>query len=161
MEFAEEIAQSIDLYPGVENFLKKVKTLADVVIISSGIKAILDSIFAQKGLSEIPRIAGTHLQNDDFLIGREEKGLICQFFKSQGDTIIAFGDSDVDTLMLQKADHAVVVVNHRNNEDLMPNLESHPAVSQISFKEFTHPGIPVTSFNGFLDTYQNLFSNSN
>lgn len=157
LKFSEEIANNIEFYPGVEEFIKNVKSRADVFIISSGIKAIVDSLFSKKGLREITRIAGTHIKKDNFLIGRNEKGFICDYFKSLGKKVIAFGDSDVDTLMLQKADHAVVVVNHRNNQDLIPLLINHPSLKQISFKDFKHPSIPITSFEDFINSHKDLF----
>jgi len=160
-QYCEEIAQTTEFYPGVEKFLMDVKQIADVVVVSGGIKAILDALFSYKKLTTIPRIAGTHFQLDNFLIGRNEKGLICDYFKSQYKRVIAFGDSDVDSLMLQKAHHAVIVVNHHNNKDLLPNLQCHTALSQISFKGFLHPGIPTTSFQEFILSYPNLFSNQN
>ena len=157
-KYSDEIAHALQFYPGFESFIKKAEALADVVVVSSGIKAIIDSFFTQRGLSHIPRIVGTNVHQDDFLIGRNEKGLISEFFRSQGKCVIAFGDSDVDTIMLQKAHHAVVVVNHRNNQDLIPHLKKHPAVSQISFKDYFHPEIPKTSYEDFINCYPHLFS---
>lgn len=158
LKYSEEIAKNIEFYPGVENFIKELKDIANVFVISSGIKAIVDALFIKKGLSSIPRIAGTHFQIDNFLIGRNEKGLICDYFKSLGKKIIAFGDSDVDCLMLQKADHAIIVVNHRNNQDLISKLCNHPSLSQISFKDFKHPSIPIISFENFIIKFRKFFN---
>ncbi len=158
LKLSREIAQNINFYPGIESFLDNSQSYADIIIVSSGIKEILDSIFSNKGYSNIPRIAGTHFLLDKFIIGRNEKGIICEFFKSLGKKIIAFGDSDVDSLMLKKADYAVVVVNHKNNIDLMDHLKDQRNISQISFKDYIHPNIPITTYKEFLDTHQHLFS---
>ena len=67
-----------------------------------------------------------------------------------GKKVVAFGDSDVDTLMLQKADKAIVVVNHKNNWDLIPNLKNHKSLYQISFKDFTHSGLNQIRFEDII-----------
>ncbi len=72
---------------------------------------------------------------------------------------MAFGDSDVDSLMLQRADHAVIVVNHRNNEDLMPNIKGHPSLYQISFKHFYHNNIRETDYNKLKIELKNINNN--
>ncbi|MHA1342012.1 MAG: HAD family hydrolase [Promethearchaeota archaeon] len=155
---SKEVARNIEFYPGFNLFIRQISSLAKIIIVSSGIKAILDFVFKLKGLSSIDWIAGTHFQLDDFLIGRNEKGIICEYFRSKGKKVIAFGDSDVDSLMLKKAHHAVVVVNHRKNQDLMDNLVGHPSISQISFNGYYHPKLPKTSYKEFFTTYSYLFT---
>lgn len=63
----------------------------------------------------------------------------------QGRRVVAFGDSDVDALMLQGAEKAVVVVNHRRNNDLLPHLRTHPGLSQISNCQTYHRASHVSN----------------
>ena len=143
---SKETAKNIELYPGVLEFIKSTQEFADICIVTSGVKKIWEYILINHDLENVLLIGGTHNNIDDYIIGRYEKGQIAEFFASNGQVLIAFGDSDVDSLMLKKANHAVIVVNHRNNADLLPHLKSHSSLYQISFKDYHHASIRITDF---------------
>lgn len=149
-ELSKIVASQTILYPGVVDFISDVQRIADVIIVTAGIKEIWKNIIKERKLVDVVLIGGIHDQCDDFIIGRHEKGIVCDFFKNMGKKVVAFGDSDVDTLMLQKADKAIVVVNHKNNWDLIPNLKNHKSLYQISFKDFTHSGLNQIRFEDII-----------
>jgi len=149
LEHCKTVAQRIELYDGVKDFIHEVKKYADIIFVTSGIKNILENILKRNNLEKIPIIGGIHNIFDEYIVGRNEKGFICEYFKSKNKEIYAFGDTDVDTLMLQKADHATIVVNHRKNWDLIPHIKNHPDLYQISYNNFYHPNIKKTSFKLF------------
>ena len=153
---SKKTAESVELYPGVLKFIKYIQGFADIIIITSGVKKIWEYILINNDLKEILLVGGTHHEIDDYIVGRNEKGLISNFFVKDGRIVIAFGDSDVDSLMLQNADHAVIVVNHRNNEDLIPFIKNHASLYQISFKNFYHNNIKITDFVEFSNEIYNL-----
>jgi len=148
------IANQIPLYEGVKELFDELSDYADIWIITAGLKEIWNQILQLNNLSKNMLIGGIREEFNDFIIGKVEKGIICDFLKKQNKTVIAFGDSDVDTLMMLKADHAVIVVNHRNNWDLIENLKSHKSLFQISFKDYIHPNIIRTTFK---DIIQDIF----
>ncbi|MHA1758142.1 MAG: HAD family hydrolase [Promethearchaeota archaeon] len=156
LRYCKSIASNINLYDGVKEFIQSMVNVAEIIIVSSGIKQILEFILQKNDLHEIPIIGGIHKDLDDYIIGRNEKGFICKYFKSLNGTVFAFGDTDVDTLMLQKADHAIIVVNHRNNWDLLPKIQYHPSLFQISFKNYFHPRIKRISFRNCKKIFINL-----
>jgi len=142
----QEVAALVSLYTGAAEFLRQAAQSADVYVITAGVAPIWSLLLAREGLGAVQVLGGIH-PAARYLIGREEKGRICQHLRAQGCRVIAFGDSDVDTLMLQAAERAVVVVNHRRNADLLPHLRAHPGLSQISYCEHVHPDIPRIDFS--------------
>ncbi|MCP6719086.1 MAG: hypothetical protein KJI71_02520 [Patescibacteria group bacterium] len=156
--YSNTTAKGIDLYPGVLEFIKNTQEFADICIVTSGVKKIWECIIINHNLEKVLLIGGTHNNIDDYIIGRYEKGQIAEFFASNGKFLIAFGDSDVDSLMLKKANHAVIVVNHRNNADLLPHLKTHSSLYQISFKNYYHANIRITDFKNFSKIIMDLIT---
>ena len=144
--YSKETAKNIELYPGVLDFINSTQEFADICIVTSGVKKIWEYILINHDLENVLLIGGTHDKIDDYIIGRYEKGQIAEFFASSRQILIAFGDSDVDSLMLKRANHSVIVVNHRNNADLLPHLKNHSSLYQISFKDYHHASIRITDF---------------
>ncbi len=142
----QEIAAAVSFYTGAAEFLRRAAQCADVYVVTAGVSPIWSHLLARNGLDSV-RLVGGIFPGARYLIGREEKGLICQHMIEQGRRVVAFGDSDVDALMLQGAEKAVVVVNHRCNDDLLPHLRAHSGLSQISHYEHVHQGIPRIEFS--------------
>jgi len=140
-----EVAAAVNFYGGAADFLRHAAQCADVYIVTAGVAPIWSNLLARARLDSI-HVLGGIFPGARYLIGRDEKGRICQHMIEQGRRVVAFGDSDVDTLMLQGAEKAVVVVNHRRNADLLPHLCAHSGLSQISHCEHVHPSIPRIEF---------------
>lgn len=140
-----EVAASVTLFAGAAEFLRRAAQLADVYVVTAGVAPIWSYLLEREGLDSV-RVLGGIYHGARFLIGREEKGQICQYLQTQGCRVVAFGDSDVDTLMLQGADRAVVVVNHRRNDDLLPHLHGRAQLFQIALGEHVHTGLPRIDF---------------
>jgi len=145
------VAKDVKLYPGVKQLIEKISKFADVLIVTAGIKEIWEEIFRLNEISNVMFIGGLHKENTNFIIGKNEKGIIASYFKKQKRDVIAFGDSGVDTLMLLNADLAFLVVNHKNNWDIVDDLIDQKLLHQISFKDFKHPNIPQTSYYDLLN----------
>lgn len=142
----QEVAEAVALYDGAAAFLGRALALADVYLVTAGVTPIWSALLARAGLPAV-RVLGGVYPGARYLIGREEKGRIAQHLRTPGRRLIGFGDSDVDSLMLQAAHQAVVVVNHRGNQDLLPHLGAHPAVAQIALGALVHPGLPRIDFH--------------
>lgn len=141
----QEVAASVTLYAGATEFLRRAAECVNVYVVTAGVAPIWSQLLAREGLESVQVLGGIY-HGARYLIGRDEKGRICQHLRAQGCRVVAFGDSDVDTLMLQGAERAVVVVNHRCNEDLLPHLSAHAGLSQISHSKHVHPDIPCIDF---------------
>ena len=127
-------------------FLARALGVADVYLITAGVAPIWSALLARAGVPGV-RVLGGAYPGAPYLIGRDEKGRIGQHLRAPGRRLIGFGDSDVDSLMLQAAHQAVVVVNHRGNEDLLPHLRAHPCVAQIALGVPGHPGLPQLDYH--------------
>ena len=152
----ERIAREIELYPGVLEFIHRVSPIADVCIVTAGVRSIWENILINNDLGQVTLIAGNHMEIDRFIVGRDEKGLIATFLRSSGIVVTAFGDTDVDTLMLQNAHHAIIVMNHKRNWDLVPHLHGHQSLCQISFTGEYHHDIPITSYETVMNDEINI-----
>ncbi|MFX1252166.1 MAG: HAD family hydrolase [Promethearchaeota archaeon] len=155
LNYAQLTAPQVDLYPGVSDFIQNVKAFADISLLTSGHKVIWEKIFQRYNL-DITIFSGIHAEIDEYIVGRNEKGLICQYFNSLGKIVVALGDSGADILMLKNADHAIIVVNDENNSDLIPYLTNHPSLFQISFKNYQHKNIPVLTFQALVTMLKEL-----
>ena len=144
-QLSPEVASETALHPGALGFLGAAADRAAVFVVTSGIPSIWRSILEQEGLGHVPVIGGIDPQTP-FVFGRSEKGWLARAFAANGRRLVAVGDSDVDTEMLLTSDHAVVVVNHRQNEDLLPHLRGHSSLHQVVPRGQPHPGIPQLAF---------------
>lgn len=144
-DISATVAATTELYPEAASFLRRASHRANVFVITAGVATIWRMILAREKLERVGLIGGTDV-GDPYVLGRWEKGWIAREFIARGKNVIAFGDSDVDSLMLQASHHAVVVVNHRQNKDLLPHIAHHPALCQISHQDFLHSGIRRISY---------------
>jgi len=144
-ELAPRVAAAAPLYPGVADFLTTAADLGRVFVVSAGIPRIWRAILDRLGLPDVRVIGGIDPQ-DPFVFGRTEKAQVAAMFRRQASRIVAVGDSDVDTEMLRLADHAVMVVDHRRNADLLPGLIGHRSLWQVAPQGDAHPDIPELSF---------------
>ncbi|MHA1230069.1 MAG: hypothetical protein ACTSRP_06880 [Candidatus Helarchaeota archaeon] len=158
---SKKIAKSLKLYDGVKKFFTDLKNIVNLCIITSGIKKIWEYTIKLNNLKSVHLIAGTRIDDDDFLVGRYEKGVIIDFFKNNGNFIICIGDSDIDTLMLQKANLACIVVNHKYNKDLIDHIRDHPNIYQISYNNYLHSSIRKITYIKLINIILNLKKSKN
>lgn len=145
-ELAPRVAEGVQLHPGAATFLKVASRKACVVVVSAGIPRVWRAILDQNQLEHIAVFGGIDPSNP-FVFGRREKGLVTALVRERATTVVGVGDSDVDTEMLLLANHAVVVVNHRQNDDLIPHLTGHRSLWQIVAQGAPHPGIRTIAFD--------------
>ncbi|WP_434420188.1 haloacid dehalogenase-like hydrolase [Nannocystis pusilla] len=145
-ELAPRVAAAAPLYPGVPDFLAAAAEVGQVFVVSAGIPRIWRSLLDRLGRPDVGVIGGID-PADPFVFGRAEKGTLATLFRQHASRLVAVGDSDVDTEMLRLADHAVVVVDHRRNVDLLPGLVGHRSLWQIAPTGEPHPSIPELSFS--------------
>lgn len=145
-ELAPKVAAAAPLYPDVAEFLTAAAGRGRVFIVSAGIPRIWRAILDRLGIPGVDVIGGID-PADPFVFGRTEKGMLAAAFRRRTCSLVAVGDSDVDTEMLRLADHAVLVVNHRRNVDLLPELAGHPSLWQIAPEGAAHLGIPELTFS--------------
>lgn len=141
------VAAKAALNPGARDFLAAAAKRGRVFVVTAGIPRIWRLILDREGLGDICVIGGIDPRTP-FVFGRDEKAQVTTIFRRYARVLIGVGDSDVDSGMLCLADHAVVVVNHRRNVDLMPALEGHPSLWQVVPTGVPHQGLPELSFPG-------------
>lgn len=144
-EVAPRIAKAVRLHAGATDFLGAASRKAFVVVVSAGIPRIWREVLDRHSLSEVPVIGGIDPSNP-FVFGRKEKGLITEMFRAGAERVVGVGDSDVDSEMLLQSHDAVVVVNHRQNADMIPHVASHPSLWQVVAQGVPHPGIRTIAF---------------
>ncbi len=142
---APDVAREAALHAHAIDFLRLAEQRAAVFVVSAGIPRIWRSVLDQHGLSTIAVIGGIE-PAAPYVFGRAEKAIVTKLFLDEASVVIGVGDSDVVTEMLCLAHHAVVVLNHRQNADLVPHLEAPPSVWQVVPIGTPHQGIPVRSF---------------
>lgn len=145
-DLAPRVARETALHPGALDFLRAARLRGVVFVVTSGIPWIWRSVLADHDLEDVPVLGGIEPE-DAYVFGRTEKGWLAERVLDQARTLVAVGDSDVDTDMLLRAHHAVVVLNHRRNEDLLPQLEDHASLHQVAPQGNPHPDIPLLTFS--------------
>lgn len=139
------VAQDTALYAGAVDFLRLASARGAVFVVSAGIPGIWRCVLDAHGLDAVGVIGGIDPQAP-YVLGRAEKGLIAHTLLEHARCLIAVGDSDVDAAMLRAAHHAVIVVNHQRNRDLLAHLHDHPSCWQIAPAGEAHDGIPCMDF---------------
>jgi phosphoserine phosphatase len=142
---APGVARDTVLHEGVAEFLRAASEAGAVFIVSAGIPAIWREVVRQHALYDVGVIGGIDPRLP-FVFGKAEKSIVFKEFQRVSPVIVGVGDSEVDAGMLGGAQHAVVVVNHRANVDLLPHLEGHPSVWQVAPVHPPHAGIPHIAF---------------
>jgi adenylate kinase len=128
-----EVANSIHLHLNAIDLLKGLHSGPGYpIIVTCGSPTIWRQLLDQHDCYEIPIFGGAHFGVDQFLIGKAEKGFLAHFFKKNGHRLISIGDSEVDELMMQQSDLAVMAHNHKHNRDLLPGLVGIKDVRQWS-----------------------------
>ncbi len=144
-DLAPEVAAECVPHPGALAFLRLASQRARVFIVTAGIPRIWEALLEQNGLEDVGVIGGID-PRAPYVFGRGEKEQVARLFREQASLVVGAGDSDVDTRLLQLSHHAVVVVNHRQNEDLIPHLGEHPSLWQVVPQGTAHPGVPELTF---------------
>ena len=132
----QSAADLIQLYPDAIDLLKGLHSGSGFpMIVTCGSSTIWRELLNKHGCKGIPIFGGSHVDVDTFLIGKNEKGILANFFKENGHPVIAIGDSEVDELMLQQSDIAVMAHNHKHNRDLLPGL-----IGDINVRQWSQTG---------------------
>ncbi len=142
---APQVARAAPLHPGALDFLRAAAATGPTFIVSAGIPHIWRYLLRDADLDGVEVIGGID-PDAPYVLGRAEKGFIAKLFLDRAACVIGVGDSDVDSELLKLAHHAVVVVNHRRNADLLPHLVGHPSLWQVAPNETRHDGIPLLDF---------------
>jgi phosphoserine phosphatase len=141
-----EIGSETKLHAGAEEFLRAAAELAVVAVVSAGIPVVWRHILSNAKITDVHVVGGIDPARP-VVVGRVEKGRLARQLVNGGSRVIAIGDSDVDTEMLAVADEAVIVVNHRQNKDLLPQVASHRSVWQVVPQGVAHEGIRLRTFS--------------
>jgi len=144
-QLAPEVAQKVVLHPGAPDFLRTAAKRARTFIVTAGIPRIWEALLSREGIKGVTVIGGVDPRTP-YVFGRGEKAQVARLFRQRASMLVGVGDSDVDTGLLLLSNHAVVVVNHRQNEDLMPHLGDHPSLWQVVPQGSAHPGVPELDF---------------
>ena len=142
---APEVARDVKLYDGAIDFLRAASDVGAVFIVSAGIPSIWREVTARHHLDGV-RVIGGIDPRLPFVFGKAEKALVLEEFLDVSPCIVAIGDSEVDAGMLAGAHHAVVLVNHRANADLLPHLGDHPSLWQVATIYPPHHDLPCVTF---------------
>lgn len=142
---APEVAREAPMYPGSMEFLRAARGVGRVFVVSAGIPRIWRALLDSHQLDDVGVIGGVDPALP-YVFGRREKGLVARLFLAHGARVVSVGDSEVDADMLFLSHHAVVVVNHRQNADLMPHLLHHPSRWQVVPRGVAHSGVPELAF---------------
>ena len=125
--------ESIQMYSNAIDLLKGLHSGPGFpMIVTCGSSTIWRELLDKHGCNHIPIFGGSHFDVDSFLVGKIEKGILASFFKENGNPVIAIGDSEVDELMMQQSDIAIMAHNHKRNRDLLPGLLEVTKVYQWS-----------------------------
>lgn len=149
-DLSPRVAEGVQLHAGAAAFLSEASRRACVVVVSAGIPQVWRAILHRNHLDHIAVLGGIDPANP-FVFGRREKGFVTEIVREHASRVVGVGDSDVDTEMLLQSHDAVVVVNHRRNADLLPNVVSHPSLWQIVAQGVPHPAIRTISFDRLTD----------
>ena len=144
-EIAPRVARDTVLHPGASEFLAAASSAAQVFVVSAGIPRLWRRILDDRGFENV-RVIGGIEPAAPYVFGRGEKAIVARLFLESAATLVGVGDSDVDTELLELAHHAVLVLNHRRNADLLPHLARHPSLWQVAPNGGAHDGIPLLEF---------------
>lgn len=140
-----ECAKQVQIYPGFLAFIEAIRSRVHVIVVTAGIAQLWREVICNHSLDFVSVIGGNYFPTDRYVIDRQAKGIIVNTLKQSNKSVFAFGDTVVDFEMLQLADSPFMVVNERQNKDLVPVAHKIPGLSQISFSEHLHPNIPTST----------------
>ena len=106
----------IQLYPSAIDLLEGLHSGSGFpMIVTCGSSTIWRELLDKHGCKEIPVFGGSHADVDAFLIGKNEKGMLANFFKANGHPVIAIGDSETDVPLFKTIKNNIAVSNSTEN----------------------------------------------
>lgn len=154
-------AKSVSLYPDFLTFIYSIKDIAEIIVVTSGIKQNWQKILDNHCLDFVYLIGGSYFPQDKFVVDKKAKGVIVDCLIKSHKKVFTFGDTLIDFDMLKKAHHAYLVVNEKMNKDIIPYVHEIPHLQQISFSQNYHSILPLTSLNTISNLIINYDARSN
>ncbi|WP_430409283.1 HAD family hydrolase [Kordia sp.] len=143
-------AKSVSIYPEFLTFIDNLPQNVKCIVVTSGLREIWGNILQNHQLDNVSLIGGNYFPKDTFVIDPNAKKLIVNLLKNKGKNVSAFGDSLIDFEMLKEADRSFLIVNEKQNKDIIPFVSEIQQLQQISFTEFEHKNIPKTKLTTIL-----------
>jgi hypothetical protein len=134
-------SKSVEIYSDFLSFIHSLKDIAEVILITAGIKQIWQNIIHSNEIDFIHIIGGNYFPEDLYVVDKNAKGIIAKALTESGKTVFAFGDTLVDYDMLRYANHSYLVVNEKMNKDIAPFANEIPHLKQISFSGELHANL--------------------
>jgi uracil phosphoribosyltransferase/phosphoserine phosphatase/adenylate kinase len=130
------IAAEVEIYPELKQLLHSLteSSRTKAVVVTCGLRRVWEKILAKAGLNGKVTVIGGGRLNDRLVVYPELKGILVDRLRDEHrKTVWAFGDSPLDLPMLEKADHAIVIVGEesRRSRSMESKLE----------KAITHRGL--------------------
>lgn len=140
-----ESASRVNIYPEFLSFIDRIKNKVQLILITSGISQSWQNVINNHSLDFIHLIGGNYFPTDNFVIDKQAKGIIANALKNANKKVFAFGDTMIDFEMLKAADNSYLVVNEKQNRDLIPFANEISHLKQVSFSNYFHSDIPKTN----------------
>ena len=138
-------ASRVNIYPEFLSFIDTIKEKVQLILITSGISQSWKNVINNHSLDFMHQIGGNYFPTDNFVIDKQAKGIIAKAIKNANKKVFAFGDTMIDFEMLKAADSAYLVVNEKQNRDLIPFANEISHLKQVSFSNYFHSYIPITN----------------
>ncbi len=135
----------VAVYDAFLDFVDAIKGKAQLILVTAGIAKLWKEVVLRNGLEEMTVIGGNYLPQDSYIVDKIAKGIIASALVDAGKTVFAFGDTSIDYDMLAASHHPYIVVNERQNHDLIPLANQIAGISQITFDFEAHPEIPIVT----------------
>lgn len=152
-------AKSVNIYPDFLSFIESIKSLSDIIVVTSGIKLNWQNILKNHSLDFVGLIGGNYLPDDKFIVDKNAKGIIVDELIKADKKVFTFGDGLIDFDMLKRAHYSYLVVNEKMNKDIKVYTNEIPQLKQISFTESFHPDISLTNLKNVSVIIQKYYSN--
>lgn len=140
-----ESASRVNIYPEFLYFIDTIKDKVQLILITSGISQSWQNVINNHSLDFMHLIGGNYFPTDNFVIDKQAKGIIANVIKNANKKVFAFGDTMIDFEMLKAADNSYLVVNEKRNSDFIPFANEISHLKQVSFSNYFHSDIPVTT----------------
>ena len=110
-----QVASGVTLHPALLSLLQLVAEQEHVgaVVVTCGLRRVWELVLERDGLGETVKVIGGGRLADGFVVTAEVKAAVVTRLQKQA-RVWAFGDGPLDLDMLQRADHAVVVVGEED-----------------------------------------------
>lgn len=151
-KYCQKAVDDLALHPEFIPFVQQASQKVQVVVITAGVRLLWDKLLTRFGIREqVTLIGGGHFHFDKYVIDQVAKGLVVEVLHQHDKQVIAMGDSLVDFDMLTKANDGYLVVDHRQNRSVVEKLRGKEGISQVSFSDFEHVGIPRVHLTNLLE----------